>query len=360
MRCSAVAPMLALALLPLSLGAQSADSALTVHGYVTQGAARSTALAIWGIPAHDVTTDYRSAVIQFRYAMSKNNSLTLQLGHRRYGTSALNTTDGATTVDVAYVQHRSTRYGTLSLGRTQIPFGIYSGIRDLGVLLPFYRAPGTYYAEGFRALDGAQWTRTTRLASEWWLESTGFLGGMDVKSLVRLPNKPEFAVTTRVERAYGTHVTLSTPVEGLELSGHAARFRDLDAGNGATPSWYSAAGGSLNFTRSYGFVRSEARQFRTVATREAQRYVQLTVKPVGGLSLNGQSEAYDTHVIALGRTIHSFRDNAASLGYAFGAGLVASIETHAAKGYQFFNVLVPAAGSPAYTHYLVARVSASF
>lgn len=358
MRCSAVAPMLAL-VLPLTLGAQGADSALTVHGYVTQGAGKSTAVPIWGLP-RDLTTDYRSAVIQFRYAMSRANSLTLQLGHRRYGTSALNTADGATVVDVAYVQHRSTRYGALSIGRTQIPFGIYSGIRDLGTLLPFYRAPGTYYAEGFRALDGAQWTRSNRLGGSWWLETIGFAGGMDVKSLVRLPTKPEFAVTTRVERAYGTHITLTTPIEGLELGGHAARFRDLDAGTGAAPSWYSAAGGSLNFTRTRGFLRAEARQFRAMATVEGQRYVQLTIRPFLGLSLNGQSEAYDTHIVALGRTIHSFRDHAASLGYAFGAGLVASVESHAATGYQFFNVLVPSTGSPAYTHYLIARVSASF
>ncbi len=79
--------IVAAAIAPQLAHAQGADR-LSIHGYLTQGFAISDGGSLFGI-TEDGTTDYRNAALQFRYALSSNDNVTLQLSHRSQAQSTL-------------------------------------------------------------------------------------------------------------------------------------------------------------------------------------------------------------------------------------------------------------------------------
>jgi hypothetical protein len=65
-----------------TVSAQGLSDNLSVHGFLTQGYATSSDLPIYGIPT-DGTVDYRSAALQFRYALSASDNVVLQMRSRQ-------------------------------------------------------------------------------------------------------------------------------------------------------------------------------------------------------------------------------------------------------------------------------------
>ena len=57
--------------------AQTASDRLTVHGYISQAFAQASDLGVAGISSTP-TWDYRTAALQFRYAISDVDNLVLQ------------------------------------------------------------------------------------------------------------------------------------------------------------------------------------------------------------------------------------------------------------------------------------------
>ena len=155
-----VIALAAAALLPAAAQAQSsALEKLSIHGYMSQGYVQSSEMPFSGIPT-DATGDYRTAALQFRYAISDNGSAVVQIRHRRLGTSPLQGIEPDVSLNWAYYQQR---FGSASLkvGKLPIPRGIYNEVRAVGTILPFYRAPVNTYIEGYETVDGAS------LASTW-------------------------------------------------------------------------------------------------------------------------------------------------------------------------------------------------
>src|SRR5688572_26307306 len=66
--------------------AQDGEGKFTVHGYLTQAYAKSDNLPINGINKK-ATWDYRVLALQGRYTLSTHGNFTVQVQHRRSGTS---------------------------------------------------------------------------------------------------------------------------------------------------------------------------------------------------------------------------------------------------------------------------------
>ena len=60
-------------------------------------------------------------------------------------------------LDWAFYHHRFD-LASVRVGRIPAPFGFLSETREVGNLLPFYRAPTSYYLESLRSIDGAMAT----------------------------------------------------------------------------------------------------------------------------------------------------------------------------------------------------------
>ncbi|HEX7239619.1 MAG TPA: hypothetical protein VF263_05110, partial [Longimicrobiaceae bacterium] len=138
---------------------------LQVHGYLTQGYAQSGELPILGI-SEGGTANYRTAALQFRYGITEKDNFVLQFSHRDMGTSLFTSDESSVMLDWAFYQRRFGN-GSVRVGRGPIPLGIYNEVRDVGTILPFYRAPSNFYYEGFETLDGASANYDFALGGGW-------------------------------------------------------------------------------------------------------------------------------------------------------------------------------------------------
>lgn len=140
--------ILIISLVILSIGKKSfGQSGLSIHGHLSQAFAISDKYQIFGIPK-DGTADYRSLALQFRYDINEYNTSIIQLSHRRIGLSPLKELEKDVVLDWAFFEHKFTQNIGFKVGKILIPFGLYNEIRDVGILLPFYRPPYTPYTMG--------------------------------------------------------------------------------------------------------------------------------------------------------------------------------------------------------------------
>ncbi|RMF55583.1 MAG: hypothetical protein D6748_15065 [Calditrichaeota bacterium] len=127
-------------------GTTRSQSSLSVHGFLTQAYAISSRLPIFGIDSHG-TFDYRILALQFRYDINANNVVVIQFNHRRIGKSPLMQVESDVSLDWAFYEYIFNENTSFQIGKLLLPFGIYNQIRDVGVLLPLYRAPFSVYGE---------------------------------------------------------------------------------------------------------------------------------------------------------------------------------------------------------------------
>jgi len=197
-------------------GSAQAQSGLQVHGYLSQGYARSFAeldgWQIFGVP-QEGTTDYGNAALQFRYGFTTNDYVVLQLAHRRIGQSSLIFDEDDLTVDWAFYGRR---FGNaeVRVGRIAIPSGIYNEIRDAGILLPFFRAPFNFYLEGSftsETVDGAVASYYLDTGGPWSAEVAAYGGAFDIDD--RTDDGSVWATqTVRATGAFGANLWVNTPV----------------------------------------------------------------------------------------------------------------------------------------------------
>lgn len=323
---------------------------LQVHGFLTQGMAASSDLPIYGMQ-DKASTDFRVAALLFRYAMSDKGSFVLQLEHRRVGTSALNQANSDVSFNWGYYQHR---FGTaaVKLGRMPLPAGIFTGIRDVGTILPFYRAPFSYYPDSYEAFDGAHVSARFTLGGSFVLAPEVYGGGLNVKGVSAIPPTGQVAYSVRANDLVGTQVWLETPVQGLRF-GAGARTADIDGAQ--YPSVMFMADGVFDrfFLRGeLGITKSDDADYHQ-RVYYAQGGVHLTPK----FSVNGQAEFQDSKTGSEWDNLLS--DYAGGLTYAFSSGLVARLEQHRVTGYGFDQFIAPTADRGK-SWYTIASVSASF
>lgn len=233
----AAAAMAALTLAALAAGAARAQEAggaesaprfdplsrLEVHAFFNQAWAKSDGSVIEGIP-EDGTTDYRTLALQFRYAITLDDVLVVQLQNESRGESLVDEVRDEIEVDWAFYEHRFNESAGLRLGRVRVPLGIYNEIRDVGTLLPFFEPPEGIYSDGLftqESVDGAALYYQLTPAAGWRLTLDGYYGEWD-RQLV-LPTDVQVDLS-HADGGAGLQAWLETPVDGLRFGLGGLRY----------------------------------------------------------------------------------------------------------------------------------------
>ena len=338
--------------------AQGADR-LSIHGYLTQGFAISEGGPMLGI-TEDGTSDYGNAALQFRYALSSDDYVTLQLSHRRLAQSTLVPPDeDAIEVDWAFYGRRLGDFEA-KLGRVAIPSGIYNEIRDVGVLLPFYRAPFNFYLEGAytsETVDGAVVSYLIGADAPWSAEISAFGGEWDMtdRKVTPPPEVVYVAETGRATGGLGGEIWVNTQFEGVRFGGGASRYRVPEnvGGGGLWKEWH----GSLDISLPKLTVQAEVRKFLFETGNYFSYYALVGVRPIPQLTLNGMVD-----FAALNLSYASMDlNNEYTLGanYALSPSVVFKLEAHKTKGYQADIPLSPM-GPPLDVDFLIFSVATAF
>ena len=346
------------------MGAGSAhaqgDGRLSVHGYVTQAFADAQGGTFLGAPVGG-TANYGNAALQFRFAPSAKENVTLQFSDRRMGDSPITAGENEVRVNWAFYGRRFGDF-ELKVGRVAIPAGIYNETRNAGVVLPLYRVPFNFYLEGAytsETVDGAVASYTLGAGRPWSLDLSAFGGGWNL-----LDRNQEDTVyvarVTRATNAVGGQAWLNTPVSGVRAGFGASRYHtEISTVGGDWKEWH----GSLDLSLDRVTAQSEVRHIQFPNGSYEARYVYLGVRPVGGLTLHGMADWADLNLV-MGPTTFGINWNdeyTIGASYAFAPNLVVKLEGHRSMGYQAdLPALDPTADPPARVKFALLSVSTSF
>jgi len=328
----------------------------TLHGYFTQGFAKADGLPLYGITKTG-TWDYRVLALQARYQITDDDQLVVQTRYERNGLSLLNTT--AAEIQWAYYQHQ---FGsvTAAIGKAPIPDGLYNNLREVGTVLPFYRAPPNFYTIGFETVEGIVLTHATTLGA-WKLESTVYGGGITVTFPFATPDGPT-VVRDRHDYNFGYQVWLDTPIPGVRIG---TQFQSFQVSAGPTDTVRNSLfGGSFDATFDHYFVRGEYqgltfKDYGPNGTDEFERdgWGEAGIKLIKPLSLNVQISQSAIHYP--GRTYRWVDDRAVGVTYALNPSVVFKLEGHHHTGYDF-DQFVDVAGAAGKSNFGIFSVSTSF
>lgn len=335
--------------------AQNPIDKLVVHGYFTQAYAKSDRLPVAGI-TKDGTTNYRVVALQARYLLTDEDQLVVQIRDAKSGNSLLNS-DGVQ-LQWAYYQHRFDKL-TAVVGRAPLPQGLYNNVREVGTILPFYRAPLNYYLPGYETIDGVLVSNTTPFGA-WRLESTAYYGAITYSAPVFDPSGT-FLVNDRTEHNYGAQLWLETPIPGLRVGSQFLSFQYV---TGADTLRSNLVAGALDGTFEHGFVRGEYERYGLGQLGpggsyevETDAYLEGGVKLTKQFSVNAQNAVTVIHYP--GRNYRNVYDRVLGVSYAPSTQLVFKLEGHHTTGYVFdqpMDITQP----PGKTNYGIASVSTSF
>ncbi len=351
-------------------------SKLHVHGYITQGLGTSTDNQVHGIPVDKVTADYRAVALQFRYTPTEADALVVQVGNRNLGYSLLSEKSDVK-LKWAYYQKRLDGFD-IRVGRTPYAKGIYNEIRDVGTLIPFFRAPYNTYTDGLETLDGVVVKRLFPLSAGFSTELSAFGGGADFVQLS--PNVQEHTVyvsSTRFAPIFGGQAWLNLPVRGVRVGAHAQTFGldnyHLSGKNGQQTG--SDVAGQFDASFERVFLRAETQLWKPGQYDYHSAYAQAGMEVLPRFWLNGQWEAVKVTLhpglavpISQDLTGEFARDLAAGLKYDFSPMVSLKLEGHEARGHQFdtpTNLIVLSQNGMAFgpglrTKYFLASLSAAF
>jgi len=124
----------------------------------------------------------------------------------------------------------------IKAGKILRPFGIYSEISDVSVLLPFYQATYTLYFDGnftSKAYDGAAFFHDFNLSEDWNLSVELFAGQYKFNEWYIINNpitgeRQELIGTVDARNSFGLWSWLNTPHEGIRFGfgGSQADFKN--------------------------------------------------------------------------------------------------------------------------------------
>jgi hypothetical protein len=283
----------------------------------------------------------------------------IQLKHRRLGQSVLTAESNDIELGWAFYQRRFDK-ASIRVGRVPLPDGIFNEIRDVGTLLPFYRAPGISYSEGIETIDGVVGSYELPLGS-WGVDAHVGYGGLGFQIPVITPVGSEL-VEDRVENYSTGQLWLNTPVTGVRVGASAARWKGkVAAVDGTGEAGQNTWAVSVDAVRERFFLRGEYREIDFVDLLVNAYYVQGGLR-YGAFSLNGQADFGDAKVpvTPIGPLQFQYaRDLAVGVNFAHRTNLVYKLEAHRARGSNFDVYVNPMTGSRE-TSYFIGSVSLSF
>lgn len=325
---------IATALVTSTAAAQDANR-LTIHGYLTQAFAQSDGGTVVGVPKRG-TTNYRNAALQFRYALSAQDNIMVQLSHRSLGEDLATAGESDLALDWAFYGRRIGAVD-VRVGRSPIPAGIYNELRDVGVVLPLFRAPFGFYLEGAftsETVDGvvARWQFGE--SSSWGAEFSGFAGGWDMIERSVSNAGVVQSMTSRVERGVGGQVWVTTPVQGLRVGAGVSRY-EVPQG-GVLPGDWDEQHLSLDASFNRLTVRSEFRHIGTSDIDYEAWYAYAGVRATAALTLHAQIERSDLLLPPV--PLLDFHDeDVLGASWAFRSNLVLKAEAHWTEGFWAEN-----------------------
>jgi len=344
---------------PLAL-AQSAEteeeSKIELHGYFTQAYAKTDGLPVYGI-TRGGTFDYRVLALQARYNITDNDQLVVQSRYERNGASLLNTTSAE--IQWAYYQHS---FGNLTaqVGKAPIPDGLYNNLREVGTVLPFFRAPPNFYVIGIETVEGLVLTHSLPIKN-WRLETSVYGGGILITFPFATPEGPE-VTHDRQDYDYGYQVWLETPIPGLRVGTQFQSFQASVSPTDTVRNWLF--GGSLDGTFDRYYLRGEyqglsLKKFAPSGGDELEHdwWAETGIKLTNALWLNTQLAMSDINYP--GRTYRWVDDRVIGVSYALNPHVVVKVEGHDHRGYDL-DTYTDVTGPPDRTHFGIVSVSASF
>lgn len=330
---------------------------LSIHGYMTQAYARADE-PIYGIPTSG-TVDLRTAALQLRYAISPQDDLVLQARNRRLGDHMLAAAVEEVELQWAFYQRRMNNF-SVRVGKVPLPMGFYSEVRNVGTILPFYRAPASVYPEGVEAFDGVNLNYDVTLGS-WLVEAATNLGSFDMTFAFPDENGDVVVEKMRGDMKYNGTLTVNTPLPGLRVRGTVSKWEQ--------PSFISDERdevslmmGSLDGSFTHFNVRSEygILDFGNGFTMDLF-YAQAGVRPYPKVGLNAQYEVSTMDIEMPGMDTFeqtNIQDFAIGATYSLSPGIVFKLEGHRASGFMFDNQTW---GSPKqHGNYMISSLSVSF
>ncbi len=361
----------------------NSQTKLHVNGYLSQAYGQSNSYQLHGI-GNDGTADYRNLALRFRYSTQGNNNLTIQFSNRSLGASPLMEHIEEVELDWGYYEHFLGDNTWFRVGKVKIPFGIYNEIRDVGVLLPFFQLPNSFYGEGRSApegLSGLTFTHAFYILNSWRIEMVAFGGYASFIDWLTVPSIDDGSVQfmsgmARMRRNLGGLIWIETPIDGLRANfGYGRRY--VEGGVNFTENlygeqWGTNANASLDASFENWFLRSEFSYGRLEETGVWTYgiYVQSGWWMSEHVGLNLQFDKLKikdvfvpvsfTNGVVLQYDLDADTEAALSLVYRASSNLVIKAEAHRYWGTNIEDRYVSFFEDPVWISYGLLSVSASF
>jgi hypothetical protein len=335
-------------------------SKITFHGYLSQAYAVSNGNQVVGISKQG-TSDYRTAALQIRAAMTDDDAFLIQLSHERNGVSPIQAVHSDVELDWLFYQHDFGE-SAVKVGRIPIPFGIYNEVRDVGTVLPLYRPARPIYEETSFA---------TETVDGLVLSHSFSLGRWQLGSDVHYGDWTSFDNLLRPVRSYnsgGLEFWLDTPLPGLRVGVGGMRF-DSDITSPTTTqrlhrqlSHFSVDGEFARFNVQVEVKRDSSQHFSGGQNTSVWAgYAHLGVFVTKKLMAHGEYEYIGVKFPATENA--KDYDRAFALSYFFRKDLVLKAEIHREIGWRIEGRpgLIPGRPVPNYrTDYGILSLSTSF
>jgi len=191
-------------------------SRFSIHGYLNLAYGDTDNHQYRGV-SPEGTADLRNVALQMRYQATVRDEVVLQLAHENVGASPTNQFRDTVEIDWLFWSHEFGNGTRLRAGRVPLPIGIYNEIKDIGVLLPFYRPSANFYGEGTwtsDSVDGIVVTHGFTLGAGWGLTLDGYYGSWQ---RIETDGGTLTFGEADIDKAVGLSAWFDTPVPGLRF-----------------------------------------------------------------------------------------------------------------------------------------------
>lgn len=362
------------------------QSKLRVFGHMTQGFAISDHHQIYGIPSKG-TSDYQNIALQFRFDVNESNNFIVQLTHKRLGLNPLMEITRDIELDWGFFEHRPTPSSYIKFGKVSLPLGIFNEVRDVGVLIPFYRVPSSVYTESrisSEAIEGVVFGIQFPIGKGWSIRSDFFAGQFRWGEWANIENPLGNGFKTNVQRVdiesvLGTQLWLNTPLEGLRtgISGYYGVTKNgfglnvLSGVENPTVGNYLA---SFEYDFDAAVFRAEGNIIAVSGSPFYLQnyYLQSSFNLWNNFVLNAQFESIDSKNIIVPFYLREIlpkrhvdselhRDYSIGLNYIFSTGFVMKLEAHTTRGLLYEDVFVnPYLDKPLKTNFVILSLATGF
>jgi hypothetical protein len=311
------------------------DSALSIHGFLTQGWARAWGNPVAGIATGGSTFDYRSVAIQTGYRFGDADKLVLQLRHRRIGNSLIEGADNHVRLDWGFYERRFGE-GGVRVGKVPLPRGFYNEIRAVGTALPFYRAPLHYYLESAETLEGIVAGYRFWAEEPWSVQAELYGGQYDAAIIINRPTGPVLRVID-ARSVLGGQLWLDMPVVAARVGIGGNRY-DETGGTGTPLSGSTLWQVSGEMQPGPFTLRGELERASSDEYEFQANYYQLGFALTSRLTLTVQSEySYIDAPTLSAERIEQAHDHAVGIAWTLSPNTVVKLEGHRFKGFGVDN-----------------------